>query len=368
MSVSSDSPTRWLAATPWPTSPASTARAATRPTSPSTSTARPRSRRRRGRRRRTHRLLSFLRARPASVRGYHRSKWAAEEMVRASSLHWTVLKPGVIYGIGDHMLDHLSHAFHTFPVFGLVGLREQPVRPGRLGDVARIGGGGPGRRPALRSERSPSSDRRSWSLGDAVRRVARVTGRRPLFVPLPIPVHLVIAQLAEWTMRVPLISTAQVHIHPRGRGRRAAPFCRLAAAGPGPRDAVLRRRHPRWLAGSRRLRARRPPVARDATDSNSSHGSRRPSRRSMTSLATSTCTPGRWLTRTNARSPVEPGAAFGQGETVTWRAKHFGITWALTSRIVVADAPTLFVDEQVRGPFRCSATSTNSSRSRVRRS
>ena len=41
----------------------------------------------------------------------------------------------------------------------------------------------------------------------------------------------------------------------------------------------------------------------------------------------------------------------GLGETVTWRARHFGITWSLTSVITVADAPTRFVDEQVRGPF-----------------
>lgn len=39
------------------------------------------------------------------------------------------------------------------------------------------------------------------------------------------------------------------------------------------------------------------------------------------------------------------------GERVTWRARHFGITWSLTSVITVADAPTRFVDEQVRGPF-----------------
>ena len=40
-----------------------------------------------------------------------------------------------------------------------------------------------------------------------------------------------------------------------------------------------------------------------------------------------------------------------QGETVTWRARHFGIWWTLTSRITVVDPPTRFVDEQARGPF-----------------
>ena len=39
------------------------------------------------------------------------------------------------------------------------------------------------------------------------------------------------------------------------------------------------------------------------------------------------------------------------GETVTWRARHFGIDWTLTSRITECVAPHRFVDEQLAGPF-----------------
>lgn len=39
------------------------------------------------------------------------------------------------------------------------------------------------------------------------------------------------------------------------------------------------------------------------------------------------------------------------GETVTWRARHFGVWWTLQSRITAMTPPTAFVDEQVRGPF-----------------
>jgi ligand-binding SRPBCC domain-containing protein len=42
----------------------------------------------------------------------------------------------------------------------------------------------------------------------------------------------------------------------------------------------------------------------------------------------------------------------GPGQTVTWRARHFGVPWQLTSRISEYERPTRFVDEQVRGPFR----------------
>jgi ligand-binding SRPBCC domain-containing protein len=40
------------------------------------------------------------------------------------------------------------------------------------------------------------------------------------------------------------------------------------------------------------------------------------------------------------------------GEEVTWRARHFGLTFHMTSRITELDGPRLFVDEQVSGPFK----------------
>jgi len=52
---------------------------------------------------------------------------------------------------------------------------------------------------------------------------------------------------------------------------------------------------------------------------------------------------------------VVGGVMTGQmahGDVVTWRARHFGIPFTMTSRISDYDAPGRFVDEQVRGPFR----------------
>ena len=41
------------------------------------------------------------------------------------------------------------------------------------------------------------------------------------------------------------------------------------------------------------------------------------------------------------------------GDTVTWRARHFGIAFSMTSRISAYERPACFVDEQVSGPFAC---------------
>ena len=160
-------------------------------------------------------LLSFLRARPDCGSGYHESKWAAEEIVRASGLDWTVLKCGVIYGRGDHMLDHLSRALHTFPAFATVGLADRPVRPVAVTDVAGlleaavVEG-----RLARQTVAVLGPD--EMPFGEAVRRVASVVGRRPLVVPLPVLAHRLIAWLAERTMTIPLVSLAQVRILAEG--------------------------------------------------------------------------------------------------------------------------------------------------------
>lgn len=42
----------------------------------------------------------------------------------------------------------------------------------------------------------------------------------------------------------------------------------------------------------------------------------------------------------------------GKNEEVTWRAKHFGISQTLSSRITKFDRPNLFRDEMIKGPFR----------------
>jgi ligand-binding SRPBCC domain-containing protein len=53
---------------------------------------------------------------------------------------------------------------------------------------------------------------------------------------------------------------------------------------------------------------------------------------------------------TATTSTGRPG--LDHGDTVTFAARHFGLTWTLVGRITEYDRPHRFVDEQVSGPFR----------------
>jgi len=130
-------------------------------------------------------FLSFLRARPNCGSAYHESKWAAEELVRTSEIPYTILKAGVIYGNGDHLLDHLSHSLRTFPCFPLVGMKEKLVRPVAVEDVVSV------LQAALVEERLVNQTvavigPQEMTFGELVKQVAHVMGRPTLLLRFPV--------------------------------------------------------------------------------------------------------------------------------------------------------------------------------------
>ncbi|MGW8482911.1 hypothetical protein ACWGJP_07210 [Microbacterium sp. NPDC055903] len=54
------------------------------------------------------------------------------------------------------------------------------------------------------------------TLGEAIRRITRVAGRRPAFLPLPVWAIRVLGHLAEWTMVTPLVAKAQARMLAEG--------------------------------------------------------------------------------------------------------------------------------------------------------
>jgi NADH dehydrogenase len=178
-------------------------------------------------------LISFLRARPNCGSPYHESKWAAEQAVAGSGLDFTILRPGVIYGRGDHMLDHLSHGLYALPFLPTVGFQPRPLRPLAVEDLTRI-------LVAVLVEGRLSrktvavTGPEELLLADAARRVAHVLGRRLVTFPLPVWFHLVVAAMMEQTMKIPLVVRAQVRILAEGVAKPALP-CDLLPADLAPR-------------------------------------------------------------------------------------------------------------------------------------
>ena len=170
-------------------------------------------------------MLSFLRARPNCGSAYHESKWMAEQLVRDCGLDYTILKAGMIYGHGDHLVDHVSHSIQTLPVFATVGLRERSIRPIPVSEMVDVLVGAiQGRLPRSTFAVTGGEE---LLLSEVVRRISRVLGRRVAVVPAPLWFIRLVAQVTERTMKVPLIATAQFRMLAEGVSEAAPPTLQL---------------------------------------------------------------------------------------------------------------------------------------------
>ena len=67
---------------------------------------------------------------------YHRSKYVAEDVVRAFSREWVVLRPGAVYGPGDEHVSVLLRMIRSLPVIPTIGDGNQPFQPLWHGDLS----------------------------------------------------------------------------------------------------------------------------------------------------------------------------------------------------------------------------------------
>ena len=205
-------------------------------------------------------LMSFLRARPDCGSPYHESKSAAEEIVRNSGLNYTIIKSGMVYGRGDHMLDHLSHAFYTLPVLATVGLRQKAIRPLAIDDLVQVllAAMVDGR---LANQTIAITGAEELYLSDAARRVAQVLGRRVWMFPAPLWFHYLLALVCEVTMKVPLVAQGTGADSLR-RSCRASDRVRSSPARSAATATIHSRTNQGWAARARTLRPARPEVLR----------------------------------------------------------------------------------------------------------
>jgi NADH dehydrogenase len=157
-------------------------------------------------------LLSYLSVRPNVKSKYHTTKWEGEEIVRASKLNFTILKAGLVYGQGDHLLNNLSNLFRKMPVFAAVGLREKTVRLVAVEDLVEV------IRTSLEEDRFTRQTvavlgPEEFPFSQAARRIAKAMGKPSLIVlPFPVFFHRILAFISERFMPKPLITKSQVQM------------------------------------------------------------------------------------------------------------------------------------------------------------
>ncbi len=81
--------------------------------------------------------MSALGARPDAASDYQSSKATAEQLVADSDLAWTIMRPSLIFGVGDDFFGNtLRNLVRLPPVVPVVGTGEYRFRPISIADVA----------------------------------------------------------------------------------------------------------------------------------------------------------------------------------------------------------------------------------------
>ena len=165
-------------------------------------------------------LVSFLNVRPGTRSAYYTTKWEGEEIVRQSDLNYTILKAGLVYGQGDHLIHNLANLFRKLPVFATVGVREQTIRPVAVEDLVRILHTVLLEEDLLSRQTVAVVGPEEFPFSTAARRIAKAIGK-PFLLVLPFPVlfQRLLAWFSERFMPKPLVTAAQVQMLADGMSR-----------------------------------------------------------------------------------------------------------------------------------------------------
>jgi len=102
--------------------------------------------------------MSALGTRPNAVSAYHRTKWLAEEAVRASGLDWTIFRPSIIFGQGDEFISMLAQMIRRTPVVPVLGDGNYRLQPIAVEQIAE---------GIVQALRVPQSAARTYEVGGA---------------------------------------------------------------------------------------------------------------------------------------------------------------------------------------------------------
>jgi len=154
--------------------------------------------------------MSALGTQPGAVSRYHRSKWAAEEIVRASRLDYTIFRPSIIYGPGDGFVNLFAGIARWSPVLPVMGSGQSRFQPIAVEDVAGCFV------RALSEGRSVGETcdlcgTEVFTLNEILDVILEVTGRKRLKLHVPLWLAWIQAALLEFAFPVLLWKAAPLN-------------------------------------------------------------------------------------------------------------------------------------------------------------
>ena len=127
--------------------------------------------------------------------GYYKGKAQLEQAVTDSGLAYTILRPTVIFGLEDILINNIAWFVRHFPVFAIPGDGRYRIRPIYVEDMARLIA------DAVEQQGDTVLDAvgpETYSFDELVRLIAEKLGRSTRVVHVPMTAAYVATRIAGW--------------------------------------------------------------------------------------------------------------------------------------------------------------------------
>lgn len=130
--------------------------------------------------------------------GYYKGKAQLEQAVIESGLSYTILRPTVIFGIEDILINNIAWFIRRFPVFGIPGDGRYCIRPIYVEDMAQLVADAVGQNSnTVLDAVGPET----FSFEELVKLVAVQVGRSVRLIHLPRSLAYVCTLMTGWWVR-----------------------------------------------------------------------------------------------------------------------------------------------------------------------
>ena len=138
---------------------------------------------------------------------YFRGKGQVEGYIRESGLSFSIIRPTVIFGAEDILINNIAWFLRRFPVFPVAGPGDYPVQPIFVVDVAHIAVDSTSRNGNLTLD---AVGPETFTFKELVREIRKTTGGRAMIVSLPPPVVFTSAVLVGLALRDVVLTREEI--------------------------------------------------------------------------------------------------------------------------------------------------------------
>lgn len=138
---------------------------------------------------------------------YFRGKALVEQAIMESGLSYAIVRPALVFGEGDILLNNIAWALRRFPVFPIAGDGQYAAQPVFVGDLAElvVAAGNDGE-DSVTDAVGPET----YTFDDLVRLVARGVGSRARLMHTPPALTLSLSRMVGWLVRDVVLTREEI--------------------------------------------------------------------------------------------------------------------------------------------------------------